>query len=198
MSGSSVFDGGSTKTPIAQNLHRLTEAKANDSTQLQGKSLPCTIAAVISPWIVTVNFEVDATPTTLPKITIPVAMPSYIALPLQVGDRGVAVAANVRLGQQSGLGAGTPLLHEVPANLATLMFVPLGNSGYVTPDATALCLMGNIIATQNMLSFFAAAKVAKQSVTGALSLVLDSNAKAVLTSLIAALTNYGLIINNTT
>jgi hypothetical protein len=46
--------------------------------------------------------------------------------------------------------------------------------------------------------FFGTAPAAKQAVTGALSSVLDAPAKAVLTSIIAALAAYGLATNSTT
>lgn len=46
--------------------------------------------------------------------------------------------------------------------------------------------------------FFGTAPATKQAVTGALSTVLDAPAKAVLTSIIAALTAYGLTTNSTT
>lgn len=48
------------------------------------------------------------------------------------------------------------------------------------------------------LGFFNAAAVAKQSITGALSTVTDAAAKAVLTAIINALTNFGLTTNSTT
>jgi hypothetical protein len=47
------------------------------------------------------------------------------------------------------------------------------------------------------LGFFAAAPIAKPAVTGSLSLVTDANAKAVLTSLLTALANLGLLTNST-
>lgn len=48
------------------------------------------------------------------------------------------------------------------------------------------------------ISFFGANLSVLQSVTGALTSITDSNAKSVLTSLIAALATYGLIDNSTT
>ena len=48
------------------------------------------------------------------------------------------------------------------------------------------------------LGFFGGPPNAKQNITGALSAVTDSNAKAVLTSIIAALGQYTLVNNNTT
>lgn len=48
------------------------------------------------------------------------------------------------------------------------------------------------------LGFNAATPIAKPAVSGSLSTVADAPAKAVLTSLITALTNYGLITNSTT
>ena len=48
------------------------------------------------------------------------------------------------------------------------------------------------------VGFFAATPVAKQAITGALTTVADAAAKALLTSIITALANYGLATNSTT
>ena len=48
------------------------------------------------------------------------------------------------------------------------------------------------------LSFFGGTVAAKQTITGALTTVADAPAKAVLTSIIAALVAYGLVTDGTT
>lgn len=57
---------------------------------------------------------------------------------------------------------------------------------------------GMILTSSGGLGFWGIGPVAKQSLTGALSSVTDANAKAVLTALVNALTNYGLTTNSTT
>jgi len=80
-----------------------------------------------------------------------------------------------------------------------LAFLWIGNSNWTSAlDSEALELWGNILVKQNELGFFAAAAVGKQTITGALSAVTDTNAKAVLTSIISALSAYGLVHNGTT
>lgn len=192
------LDGNSQKTPLAQSLHRLTQAKANDALQSLGKSLPCTVAEVVSPWIVRVNFSVQGGIATLPQRTIPVAAPPYIAYPIAQGDAGVAISASARLGGISGLGSGNPKLTDVPGNLSALMFVWLGNAAWTTIDPEAVVVMNNLIVSGDKFGAFGTPKVVQQTVTGALSSVSDPNAQDVLQSLVDALAAYGLIIDNTT
>ena len=185
------------KTPLALSLNKFARAKAQDATWGLGKGLPCTVAAVVNPGIVTVNFEVATSPFTLPQITMPVAKPPYIQYPIQVGDKGVAFSADVRTGAMSGLGSGVPSLQDTVGNLSAMTFVWLGHVDETFLDPDAMAVNGNILVTPTDLSFFAGGKVAQQTVTGALSAITDANAKAVLTSLIHALANYNLIVNGT-
>jgi hypothetical protein len=197
-SGSQVIDGGSQKLPLAQSLIRLATARANDVQALAGRNLPCTVSKVISPWIVEVNFEV--TGKTLPKWTMPVRMHKSIALPIQVGDPGLAHSSSNRLGALSGLGSGTPAWDDLPGNLSALSFEWLGTTDYTAIDSEALCLNGNIAVTADKLGFFANSKVVQQDLTGALSSVSDPAAKAVLQSIVDALceSGYGLTKDQTT
>lgn len=193
----STLNDNTQKTPLAQSLQRLGEAKANDATQALGKGLPCSVVKIISPGIVTVKFEVTG-PAPLPQITMPVAKSPYIQFPIQVGDKGQAIPSAVRLGGLSGLGSGVPSLTDTVGNLGALAFHPMADTGQTTLDPEALVLHGNIIASPDALGFFATAKVGRQTVTGPLSSVTDASAKAVLTSLLQALSAYGLITNSTT
>ena len=121
------------KTDLKVSLQAFAKGKAQDAIQLTGKALPCTVSKVISSGIVEVNFEVDAGPFTLPRIQVPIEYPEYIRYPIQVGDKGFVIPADVRLGGITGLGSGTPNLSR-PANLAALTFVWLGNTAWT--DAT--------------------------------------------------------------
>lgn len=194
----STLDGNAQKTPLALSLQKLGRAKANDAVQMLGKGLPCTVAAVLGPGIITANFSVATAPAALPQMTMPVCKFSFIRFPIQVGNIGVALSADLRTGGLTGLGTGTPNLQDTVANLSALTFFPLGSTSEAFIDADALDLYSNILCTPTELAFFGGDKVVQQEVTGALSGVTDADAKAVLTSIIAALTNYGLITDGTT
>jgi hypothetical protein len=129
------------KVPFQSALNRFAEKKVRDAIQQIGKALPCSVTA-IEGQIVTVKFELDSDPFTLPEIKIPVLTFEYIRYPIQVGDKGMTVAADVRLGGISGLGEGTPTL--VPsANLTMLAFIPVANSNWSDPpDPDKLDLNG--------------------------------------------------------
>lgn len=129
------------KRPLGKSLADLGLKQASDAVQLAGRSLPCSVASVVSSGIVTIKFEVDAAPFTLPNVTVPVFMSRYVRLPLQVGDRGVAFAADARLGVTSGLGTGTPDLSQ-PANLSALMFCPSGSTAWTSVDLNAVVITG--------------------------------------------------------
>jgi hypothetical protein len=135
------MDGGALKTPLQQTLAKAIAAGAQDKVQALGYGMPVTVTAIRSPWIVTVTPAADTTPWTIQPIELPVAVPPYIALPIQIGDAGVMIPVGVRLGGLSGLGAGTPKLTDVVGNLATHVFMWLGKTSYVTPDPQAVCLL---------------------------------------------------------
>lgn len=128
------------KTPLARTLNRFAEKKALDALQIQGKSLPCSVVSV-SGQIVTVKFEVQSG-FTLPNVKVPIATSTYIRLPVQVGDLGLVMPADARLGGVSGLGSGTAGLSQ-PGNLSALIFVPIANKGWAAAsNANALDLNG--------------------------------------------------------
>ena len=128
------------KVHLGDSLNRAGHGKALDAIQQTGRSLPCTIKKVEGA-IVTVDFAVESGFTLMPvKMTI--ANSLYGREPTQVGDKGFATPADAHLGGVSGLGGGTAGL-EQPANLAALVFHPVGNSGWDPPiDANAHQLQG--------------------------------------------------------
>lgn len=131
-----------TKNPLGTSLNAVAQKRAADAMQRQGKSLPARVESVVSSGIVTVSFSVNAAPFTLPQVTIPIAGSEYVRLPIQVGDKGMVIAADARLGGVSGLGGGTPDLTQ-PGNLTALAFVWLGSTGWSeTDDPQALVLYG--------------------------------------------------------
>ena len=121
-------DDNSQKLPFGISLNKMVRAKAQDAIQAAGKGLPCTVAAIVSPGIVTVNFEVATTPAPLPQVTMPVGKPPYIQYPIQVGDIGVALSADLRTGGLTGLGNGVPNLQDTVGNLAAMTFFWLGST----------------------------------------------------------------------
>lgn len=205
------------KKPLGRSLNDLAQQRARDALQSSGRSLPCSVTAVVSSGIVTVKFEVNAAPFTLPSITVPVMMSRYVRIPVQVGDMGVVLAADARLGGVTGLGSGVANLSE-PANLGALMFCPLGSTAWseVDLDTTVIfdpseahrievsgdgvSIDSGAIKTDGAtkLGHYGIAPVTRQSVTGALTSITDANAKAVILSLINALNANGIILKATT
>ena len=132
------------KTPFGLSLNRFARSKALEAISQTGRSLPCQVVAVRGA-IVTVNFQVTAAPgaaaVTIPNVTIPVIGTEYARPPIQVGCKGVALAADAYLGGMSGLGGGVATL-TAPGNLTALVFAPIGNTGWSTVDANAYTIYG--------------------------------------------------------
>jgi hypothetical protein len=133
--------GNAQKTWFGATQNEFASRKIADAIQVLGKALPATVTAVNGA-IVTVNFDVDAAPFTLPQVEMPVETSIYNRPPIQVGDKGWVKSADVFLGANTGLGSGTPKLVS-PANLAALVWAPLGNATWAaSPDANAYLLQG--------------------------------------------------------
>jgi len=128
------------KTPFLRTLNDIARRGGANSNASLGKVLPCTVSKVMGS-IVTVNFQVNAGVQTIPPATMPVMGPEYIRYPIQVGCKGMAVAADAFLGQMSGLGTGTATLAQ-PPNLSALVFMPFGNVDFFAVDPNALVLYG--------------------------------------------------------
>lgn len=186
------------KTQLTASLQGFAAGKAQDRQQRQGKSLPCTVAEVVSSGIVKVNFEVESgKPWTIPQMIVPVVGWEYVRVPIAVGDKGRCVPSDVRLGHMTGLGDGTPGM-TLPGNLGALAFEPLGNTGWDAPFATDdVEVMGNLRVKSDQFGVFGESAV-QQEITSALSSVTDPAAQDVLTSIIAALVAYGLVTDGTT
>jgi hypothetical protein len=124
---------------LQPNQNELAIRRAKQQILRQGRALPCRVTAV-SGAIVTVEFEVDTSPWTLPPVTIPKAESPWIRMPTQVDDLGYTVPADAYLGGISGLGGGTATLTRVH-NLGALVFVPVSNrsSGPDDPNAAQVC-----------------------------------------------------------
>lgn len=132
------------KTPLGQSLNRFARGKALDQIALTGRSLPCQVVGVKGA-IVQVAFQITAPPgqkaPTLPNVTIPLVGSEYVRLPVQVGMKGMTVAADAALGGMSGIGGNLATLTQ-QANLTALAFVPLGNLNFFAVDGNVLVLYG--------------------------------------------------------
>lgn len=123
------------KRPLSRTLNEFVNSSINTANNKLGQILPCRVTAVNGA-IVTVNFEIEAGNQTFAPVTCPIAESTYVRLPVQVGDFGICISADVRLGGISGLGLGKAPLAS-PSNLGGLVFVPIGNKNWsaVDPDA---------------------------------------------------------------
>lgn len=128
------------KTPVSDTLNEFARLKAADAIQQTGRSLPATVVSAKGS-IVTVKFEITNSVFTLPNVTIPLFGPEYIRYPIQPGDKGFVVAADAYLGGMSGLGGGTADLSQL-ANLAALVFFPIGNTSFFAVDPQAVVIYG--------------------------------------------------------
>lgn len=117
-------------------IHTATE----DRAAIEGRSLPCHVVAVTGQ-IVTVQFDMLPDGMQYPQITIPIATFEYIRYPIQIGDKGVTVAADVSLRGISGLGTGIAS-RSLTLSLVPLFFVPLSNAGWTKEDPNKIVLYG--------------------------------------------------------
>lgn len=134
----------SKRFPVAENLSSIIDYRIKSSSQQTGYQLPCTVVSVDdTKGFVTVNFEVQNTPFNLPQITIPVAGWEYIRFPIQVGDPGVTISADVDLISISGGKSRQPDFNP-SSNLNTvLMFVPIrSEKNVVSPNPNATVIYG--------------------------------------------------------
>lgn len=128
------------KLSVQKSANQLAINRARQAIENTGRALPCRVVKV-SGSIVTVAFEVQNSPQSLPNITIPKAESPWIRMPTQVGDKGVTMPSDAYLGGVSGLGGGTATMTR-RGNLSALVFVPVSNSGSGPIDADAAQVQG--------------------------------------------------------
>ena len=130
-----------TKLWFKKNSNELAIRRAVELMENLGFALPCKVTAV-SGQMVTVKWEMDTSPWTLPPVTIPCAGQSpWNYRPTQVGDTGITVPASVLLGQIIGT-SQTAAKFTPPGNLSALVFVPVGTKAFTAPDANAYLVQG--------------------------------------------------------
>lgn len=133
------------KTPFTQSINRNAINKAQDAIQQTGQALPCSVVginATVGACIVTVKFEVISG-FTLPQVEIPHFGGEWIRYPVQIGDKGVVIPIDARTNNTSGLGKGIADMIQ-PANLSSLVFMPVGNANWTpTDDVNKLVMYGH-------------------------------------------------------
>lgn len=165
----------SQKTPFLRSFNDAMRVRAGNRQATTGKTYPCTVTKVTGS-IVTVKFEVSQPPFTLPQSTMPVFGPEYIRYPIQVGCKGMAIAADAFIGAMSGLGTGVADLSEQP-NLSCLMFMPVGNVGFSSVDGQKIVLYGPDGAIIKAMSGLANITLTPNEITlavGSVSIVINS------------------------
>ena len=127
------------KIPLAQSISDYVQQAIELNQMSNGLQLPCRVVAVDGA-IVTVNFEIDNNGEyTFPQVKMPIAQSIYVRLPVQVGDLGICVSADVRIGGITGLGTKGALAPLVkPFNLSALIFVPVGATDWEAVDPNAV------------------------------------------------------------
>ena len=130
----------STKLPLQKSLNELAIGRAQQAIQSTGRALPCSVVSVNGS-LVTVKFEVDSTPWTLPQITIPKAESQWVRMPTQVGDMGLTIPGDVSLAGVTGMGGGIANMAR-RGNLSTLVFLPLSNKSSPPIDQNAAQIEG--------------------------------------------------------
>ncbi|HAU5602411.1 TPA: hypothetical protein JD320_001570 [Citrobacter koseri] len=128
------------KLNFGGNMHNFADQKISDAMQMAGKVLPASVVKQ-SGKMITVSFLLRDIPYTLPQLTIPLFGPQYIRYPMQKGDRGIVIPADTYLGGASGLGGGTADLTP-PANLSSLVFLPISHTEWEDVDGQVLTLYG--------------------------------------------------------
>ena len=125
---------------IQRRLNDTAIQRAQQAIQSTGRALPCSVVSV-SGSLVTVKFEVDSTPWTLPQITIPKAESQWVRMPTQVGDMGLTIPGDVSLAGVTGMGGGIANMAR-RGNLSTLVFLPLSNKNSPPIDPNAAQIEG--------------------------------------------------------
>ncbi|MBJ9210659.1 phage baseplate protein [Citrobacter freundii] len=128
------------KLPFLRTLSEMMTNSGKEQAELKGRELPCHVVAVKGQ-IVTVQFDMLPEGINFPQITIPVATFRYIRYPIQPGDQGVTIAADVSLRGVSGLGTGMATL-SYSMSLTPLFFVPLANKDWSEEDPRKIVLYG--------------------------------------------------------
>lgn len=128
------------KLNFGGNMNDFTQRKIDKAMRINGKVLPVTVVARVGHMI-TVSFQLDNIPYTIPEMTVPLFGPEYVRYPMQPGDSGIVIPAATYLGGVSGQGGGVADL-TTPPNLSALVFLPISNTEWEDVDYSVLTLYG--------------------------------------------------------
>ena len=146
---------------LQQNLNAMATNRALAEIERTGQALPCRVTAVAGS-IVTVTFEVQGGPWTLPPLTLPKAESQWLRAPTQVGDFGLTMPADTYLGGVAGYGGVADLTVDY-GNMSTLVWVPVGSKAFsASPDPNKAWVNGPN-------------GVVLSDTTGAVSVTVDKN-----------------------
>ncbi|MGL5386629.1 MAG: phage baseplate protein [Serratia sp. (in: enterobacteria)] len=130
----------SQKISPLKTLAEFSQGAARDNTSILGKVLPCHVVKVEGA-IITVKFDVLPGDFNIPEVKIPLSGAEYIRYPIQVGDKGIALAASVSIRDVSGLGVGLPDM-STPPSLTALVFHPISNVDWIAFDPDQVTIHG--------------------------------------------------------
>lgn len=152
------------KYPFNVALSEMMGRKTADNNAIGGRLLPAHVVAV-SGQIVTIKFDVlPEQGVVYPSVTVPVATFPYIRYPIQVGDKGMTLCAEVSLANQCGMGKGLPS-RAAPPSMAALFFIPLAHVNYSEVDPNKITLYGPDGAILRTEGFESSITVDKTSIT---------------------------------
>ncbi|WP_336240435.1 phage baseplate protein [Citrobacter werkmanii] len=130
----------SQKFPFIHAMMNIVHSSNEDAAALRGRALPCHVVSADGP-IVTVQFDILPGGVQFPEITIPVAGFEYVRYPIQPGDKGVTIPADLSLRGVSGLGVGMAD-GALPPSMTALFFMPLGNKNWQSEDPNKVTVYG--------------------------------------------------------
>jgi hypothetical protein len=132
--------GNYQRTPLGDSFSRIGREAAATALQQSAKALPCTVVSVNGQFV-TVKFETNAGPFTLPNITIPINTSQYDWLPIQAGDPGYTQPADIALAHISGVSDSLPNLVQ-SGNLTGLAFQPIAKKQYTAANSNQRVVQG--------------------------------------------------------
>lgn len=129
----------SQKYPPLQALSELINNLIDNKLSIKGRQLPCYVIAVQNQFV-TVRFDLLPDGVVYPEITIPILTWEYIRIPVQIGNKGITLAADVSLrnvSKQEGVAN-----RSVLPSLTPLFFVPVSNVQWSKEDGKKVVIVG--------------------------------------------------------
>jgi hypothetical protein len=120
------------KISFIDQMHNFVRTKAQDAYFNIPKVFPGHVSKILANDFVEFTFDTVG-PFTIPKVQIPQSFSKYHREPTAVGDKGLAFAADIFLGGESGQDGSTANMYP-RGNLGTLTFHPISNKNWPTRD----------------------------------------------------------------